>query len=508
MKEIFKGQSFIFILVLILPLGISQLDSNEKYRWDCSSDADNSTSFKANLDTLLNSLTQNVALHSGFYKTTVGEYSDKIYGLVQCRADVSAENCANCTKQSVATALKECSTSKSVQVWFTWCTLRYSNNKFFGVMDSSSSARLNFTNLENSSMILRGVSFMKGVASAAATQRLRFNASVFDAGQFGKRYGMAQCIRDISKGDCSKCLESPLETFTLLEDKRNWEVHGTSCSMWYHDYQFFSNISISTNHVLILPLGISQLDSNEKYRWDCSSDADNSTSFKANLDTLLNSLTQNVALHNGFYKTTVREYSDKIYGLVQCRADVSADNCANCTKQSVATALKECSTSNSVQIWFTWCTLRYSNKKFFGVMDSSLSSKLNFTNLENVSMILRGVSFMKGVASAAATQRLRFNASVFDAGQFGKRYGMAQCIRDISKGDCSKCLESPLETFHLFEDKRNWEVYGTSCSMWYHDYQFFSNISIPTNHGARRKSIHGVLTGTTMAMILMFLFLL
>ncbi|OMO76681.1 hypothetical protein CCACVL1_15489 [Corchorus capsularis] len=241
--------------------------------------------------------------------------------------------------------------------------------------------------------------------------------------------------------------------------------------------------------------------------------ADNPTSessFKANLDGLLNLLTINAALHNGFYKTTVGENSDKIYGLVQCRIDVSAENCANCTKEAVAEALNGCSNSKSVQVWFTWCTIRYSNEKFFGVMEPSSAALLNSTNLDDASMVSKGVSFMSEVAAAAAKQALRFNASVLDGGQFGKRYGMAQCIRDISKSDCSKCLESPLDSFRTtIGNKRNWEVYGTSCSMWYHDFQFFSNISISTNHGARKRmSIHGVVTGTTMSMILLFLFLL
>ncbi|GKV42330.1 hypothetical protein SLEP1_g49741 [Rubroshorea leprosula] len=85
-----------------------------------------------NLDNLLNQLGAS-GPNSGFYKTTAGEKSDKIYGLVQCRGDVSAANCANCTSKSIAVALQDFPVSKTVKVWFTSCYLRYSDQPFFSV---------------------------------------------------------------------------------------------------------------------------------------------------------------------------------------------------------------------------------------------------------------------------------------------------------------------------------------------------------------------------------------
>ncbi|GLT75497.1 hypothetical protein SLA2020_472170 [Shorea laevis] len=241
----------LFSTLMLLLQHICDADNNVSASWECS-EADNSTSensFQANLNSLLNQLAGNGPARSSFYKTTAGKKSDKIYGLVQCRGDVSAENCANCTKQSISAALQDCPKSKNVKVWFTWCFLRYSDQPFFGVWDQSSTAVFNDTNFDDPSVGSQGFNFINGVAAAAANQPLMFEAGVLDVGRSGRRYGMAQCTRDISGADCRKCLDTQLMTFrTTVGNKRGWEIYGSSCSMWYHDYQFYFNMSTSSNH--------------------------------------------------------------------------------------------------------------------------------------------------------------------------------------------------------------------------------------------------------------------
>ncbi|KAK8493752.1 hypothetical protein V6N13_062888 [Hibiscus sabdariffa] len=257
-----------------------------------------------------------------------------------------------------------------------------------------------------------------------------------------------------------------------------------------------------------LSLGICHADLNQNSGLLCSA-ADNSTSessFRVNLDNLLGLLTEKRPSSNGFFKTTVGKRSGKIYGLIQCRGDVSADNCANCTREAFAVALRDCSKSKNVQVWFTWCSLHYSGEHFFGVWDQDSAAIFNKTNFENASIVSRGFDFMSEVATMAPKRPLMFHTAVLDAGKFGKRYGMAQCTRDISRRDCSRCLDTQLMTFRSsIENNRGWEVYGSSCSMWYHDYQFYSNISITANDGYRRLSFNGVAIGITMA-VMLFLF--
>ncbi|GLT83152.1 hypothetical protein SLE2022_014610 [Rubroshorea leprosula] len=59
---------------------------------------------------------------------------------------------------------------------------------------------------------------------------------------------MVQCARDIIRANCSKCLDAQLMIFkTIVGKYRRWEIYGYSCSMWYYDYQFYFNISTSSN---------------------------------------------------------------------------------------------------------------------------------------------------------------------------------------------------------------------------------------------------------------------
>ncbi|KAA8519955.1 hypothetical protein F0562_014135 [Nyssa sinensis] len=257
----FKAFNFILFAVstlIFLSFSFCHGDINLSPGWQCS-EADNSTSsnsFQTNLNKLLSSLSANVPLQNGFYKATAGQDSDKIYCLVQCRGDISANDCANCTKESIKIALRDCSKSKMVAVWFRWCFLRYSNEKFFGVWEGSSMAISNDT-FEDPSVISKGIAFMGGLASTAPNQPLMFQTSVLDVGQSGQRYGMAQCTRDMSRSECGKCLDGQLVSFgSTVEDKRGWELYGLSCSMWYHDFQFYSNITTVASAVPGLPLEV------------------------------------------------------------------------------------------------------------------------------------------------------------------------------------------------------------------------------------------------------------
>ncbi|GAY34245.1 hypothetical protein CUMW_010370, partial [Citrus unshiu] len=70
----------------------------------------NSTSesaFGTSLNNHLNSLSATGSLQNGFYKTTEGKNSRRIYGLVQGRGDISAPASANCTKESINVAFEK-----------------------------------------------------------------------------------------------------------------------------------------------------------------------------------------------------------------------------------------------------------------------------------------------------------------------------------------------------------------------------------------------------------------
>ncbi|KAL2342003.1 hypothetical protein Fmac_009943 [Flemingia macrophylla] len=240
----------ISFFLLLFPDGLSVADTNMKAASQCS-EADYSvsegTAFQTNLRSLLDSLASNVVQRHGFYQTIVGKKGNKVYGSVLCRGDISAGNCSDCTLNSTRVASNDCPMSKDVSIWFRWCYLRYSNESFFGNMQPTAVAITNETDVDDPSMVSEGLSFMSGLAAVAPEKSFMFHTEVLNlnTSQSGKkRYGMAQCTRDIRKEDCKTCLDDQLVNFrTLIGNKRRWEIYGSNCFMWYNDYQFYSNVS-------------------------------------------------------------------------------------------------------------------------------------------------------------------------------------------------------------------------------------------------------------------------
>lgn len=225
-------------------------DTNMHTATLCSEDDNyaNEFEFQTNLKHVLNALVINSPLHNGFYKTTAGKRSQRVYGLVQCRGDTSAKDCTNCTRNAIKKASDECPKGKEVSVWFKWCFLRYSNISFFGELVPTAVGITNDTNYDDPSMVSKGLDLMGGLAYTVPKETLMFQTAVLNAGQSGKRYGMAQCNRDISRINCGKCLNNQLVVFkTTIGNKRGWEIYGGSCFMWYHDFQFYFNFSTSSN---------------------------------------------------------------------------------------------------------------------------------------------------------------------------------------------------------------------------------------------------------------------
>ncbi|PON64982.1 Gnk2-like domain containing protein [Parasponia andersonii] len=242
-----KTSHFATLLFYLLTLSVPcYTDTNIQTSLQCS-EADESAmemAFQTNLRNLFDSLVSNAPLQQGFYKTRTGKKSGRVYGLIQCRGDVSADHCSNCTKNSITVALEKCPKSKEVLVWFRWCFLRYSDSDFFGVMEQTSIVLTNETDFDDPSVVSKGLDLMNGLTFSVQNQPLVFQTAELDVGPSGKRYGMVQCNRDISRSDCVKCLESQLGAFRMMVGtKRGWEIYGSSCFMWYHNYRFYFNIS-------------------------------------------------------------------------------------------------------------------------------------------------------------------------------------------------------------------------------------------------------------------------
>lgn len=90
----------------------------------------------------------------------------------------------------------------------------------------------------------------------------------------------------------------------------------------------------------------------------------------ANIDKILTEIALKTP-STGFVATTYGKDQDKVYALAQCRGDVSTQDCSNCIQDATKQIRQRCPNQVDGRIWYDYCFLRYSNKSFFGEVDTS-----------------------------------------------------------------------------------------------------------------------------------------
>ncbi|KAI5323028.1 hypothetical protein L3X38_032100 [Prunus dulcis] len=112
----------------------------------CSPTARNYTpnsQFENNLKQLLESLSSNTSISGGFYNTTIGNNTDRVYGQALCRGDVNCTVCRNCVYEASQELFKRwdlwacCSSSQGGAVVGRNCNVRFEMFRFFDDMSSS-----------------------------------------------------------------------------------------------------------------------------------------------------------------------------------------------------------------------------------------------------------------------------------------------------------------------------------------------------------------------------------
>lgn len=152
-----------------------------------------------NVNSLLTSLV-NSATYSAYNKFTIVASSpqDVVYGLFQCRGDLSMPECAACVAHAVSRLGAICSHTCGGAVQLQGCYAKYDNNTFLG--------------LEDKTEVLKrcGPSDGYDVDSMgwrdAVLASLASSAGPFREGGSGKVMGMTQCVGDLSARQCQDCV--------------------------------------------------------------------------------------------------------------------------------------------------------------------------------------------------------------------------------------------------------------------------------------------------------------
>ncbi|WOL05659.1 cysteine-rich repeat secretory protein 15-like isoform X1 [Canna indica] len=159
------------------------------------------------------------------------------------------------------------------------------------------------------------------------------------------------------------------------------------------------------------------------------------TPFQTNLDSLLTSIVTGAALssYNNYSAgdTALLPPGLAVYGLFQCRPDLSIPDCAACVKAAVSQLDQVCPQSFAASLQLGGCFVRYSNEDFVGRPDTAtVYQKCSDSTSDDGRFVQQREDVLAGLQSAAC-----YRVSVS-----GTVQGDVQCLGDLSVADCAACL--------------------------------------------------------------------
>ncbi|XP_078149629.1 cysteine-rich receptor-like protein kinase 25 isoform X4 [Carex rostrata] len=226
----------------------------ELHLYNCSSDnyTDGST-YLGNLQVLMASLIDNTANTKLFYfNNTVGNDSDRVYGMAMCYAYDDFGYCQACITQAAKEVLQYCPYSKSAVIWYWPCRLRYSNQSFFSVLYPSPK----YYHYENDN-VTEPVEFSNELDQVINQfiARVITLPQLFGLNQIGSKvvanktiYAFVQCIPDLKSDECGQCLKIYNEKLIKCCGRKDVTVlSGLSCHIVFALWPFYPSDALVLN---------------------------------------------------------------------------------------------------------------------------------------------------------------------------------------------------------------------------------------------------------------------
>ena len=128
---------------------------------------------------------------------------------------------------------------------------------------------------------------------------------------------------------------------------------------------------------------------------------------------------------------------------------------------------------SKAQIWYYYCTIRYSPDKFFGTFDASQNSSIkNDDDYPDPDSLFSELGPLFEDLTRTAARRGIATGQVDLLAASDTLYGIAHCTRDLRPDDCAQCLGAAVKEFDDFcKPKNGCSVFLSSCAVRYELYQ-------------------------------------
>ena len=262
----FPSTSLLSLLLLLLLIPHPKCEAADRLAQLCSTDKPTNPAISISIARLLSTLVSN-APSKRFYTASSGTGSAKVYGLVQCRQDVSAADCKACVKDSAAQLPKLCPGQADARIWFDYCFVRYDTRNFIGQLDTGfATFYISTVNISENAAEQRRFNIVLGSLMGKVQKKASAKGSLGLAKQqtkftpFVTIYALAQCTQDLPPLACAQCVSAAVANFPVFCPFRNGcRALYSSCYVRYENYPYFFPLAAGSTVVksLAVPLVVS-----------------------------------------------------------------------------------------------------------------------------------------------------------------------------------------------------------------------------------------------------------
>ncbi|XP_039122031.1 cysteine-rich repeat secretory protein 38-like [Dioscorea cayenensis subsp. rotundata] len=186
---------------------------------------------------------------NGFYNTSEGEGMNKIYGLALCRGDLQnkKDDCQSCLKDASKSIVIDCPNKAQATEWYEKCFVRYSNQNFFGMVDTDGVCTLCGVEKFSAEASNATLNLALRLINDAVNDQMFVGAGKVVISDSLTSYVLVQCTRDLIKKGCRQCLQSGVNKVSGECDQTNgWRYLSGSCTLRFEVNPFFDTALIPT----------------------------------------------------------------------------------------------------------------------------------------------------------------------------------------------------------------------------------------------------------------------
>lgn len=236
--------------IALLLLGLQQLDVISISAVDGQSDLfiyglcnvnkySNGSEYEGDVNAVVKYLVNAAARSGGFATYSYGE----VNGLLQCRGDVSEEECQKCSAAASKMVYEDCPNAIGARIQLEFCFIRYEKYSFASVLDTN--VIYGLENVQSNSDI-EGFNKTLGnlvetLASKAPINVKRFATGSSVVNSSVTIYGLEMCLTSVAAPECGVCLNKAIAAMNrCCSSQVGAQVFLGSCTLRFEIYPFYN----------------------------------------------------------------------------------------------------------------------------------------------------------------------------------------------------------------------------------------------------------------------------